>query len=408
MNETSPKILSSPALSELVETATARFAAQFRRPPERIVAAPGRVNLIGGHIDYNGGIVMPMTVPRYTVIAAARQMQGSGPDRTSQIASTAFDDQQPVNLPDAVEPSQIQKKRGHWTRYVAGVIAGFAELGHRPAPFDAVVHSSVPPGSGLSSSAALTVATATLLESFCDQPLDKMQKAILCQQAEHRFAGVPCGMMDPVSSLFGQEDTIIKLDCRDQILDLVPFDSPDIGVLIIDSNTRHELAGSEYTDRRKQCSKIAKKLGVRLLRDIDSVNLEETRRELSDLQYRRLRHVVTENARSEMVAGAISRGDWTAAGAQLFASHDSLRTDYEVSCRELDVLVDLAGEIGLNGGVFGARMTGGGFGGSVVALVRTPDLSVIWPTIRDGYQAQTNVTPGAFVARPARGAHVIA
>ncbi len=236
-------------------------------------------------------------------------------------------------------------------------------------PFEAVIQSTVPLGGGLSSSAALEVATATLIEAMLGKPLVPVQKARLCQEAEHKFAGVPCGIMDQFSSALCIADHLMLLDCRSQEVKLVPFTAPDISVLITNSNVKHELTGGEYAQRRVQCEAAAKTLGVTTLREANMPQLEAARERLGDVNFRRARHVVSEIERTVKAADAFSAGRWGEVGQLMYASHDSLRDDYEVSCPELDLLVVLAKELGPDGGVIGSRMTGGGFGGCTVSLV---------------------------------------
>jgi galactokinase len=279
--------------------------------------------------------------------------------------------------------------------------------GFAPPPFDAVIRSTVPLGGGLSSSAALEVATATLLESMLGKLLEPIQKALLCQEAEHKFAGVPCGIMDQFSSTLCTADHLMLLDCRSQEVQLVPFTDPDITVLITNSNVKHELTGGEYAQRRAQCEAAAKTLGVATLRDANAKQLESARGQLGDVNYRRARHVIGEIDRTVRAANAIQAGRWSEVGQLMYASHDSLRDDYEVSCKELDLLVDIAREMGERGGVIGSRMTGGGFGGCTVSLVRTGSAAAVAKTLHDRYREQTGIEPTLFTSRPGRGAHVI-
>ncbi len=239
------------------------------------------------------------------------------------------------------------------------------------------------------------------------QSLEPVQKALLCQEAEHKFAGVPCGIMDQFSSTLCTADHLMLLDCRSQEVKLVPFAAGDISVLITNSNVKHELTGGEYAQRRAQCEAAAKTLGVTTLREANMPQLEAARERLGDVNYRRARHVVGEIERTVKAADALCAHRWSEVGQLMYASHESLRDDYEVSCPELDLLVALAQEMGQDGGVIGSRMTGGGFGGCTVSLVRTESAANIAQTIRDRYQKETGIEPTLFTTRPAQGARVL-
>ena len=267
--------------------------------------------------------------------------------------------------------------------------------------------SSVPIGGGLSSSASLEVAVATLIEAITGVSLDPKSKMLLCQQAEHKFAGVPCGIMDQFASVMCQVDHLMLLDCSSQNVMQIPFVDPDVSVLIINSNVKHELVGSEYGERRRQCEVAARVLGAPSLREASLDQLESSRDRLSNVEYRRARHAISEIARTRDAADAVIDGNWPQVGELMLASHESLRDDYEVSCPELDLLVELATDIGVDGGVFGSRMTGGGFGGCTVSLVRAAQGEEVAQYITERYQRKTDIMPSSMISRPARGAHVI-
>jgi galactokinase len=213
--------------------------------------------------------------------------------------------------------------------------------------------------------------------------------------------------MDQFTSVMGLPDHLLLLDCRSTQIELVPLADPHVTVLIINSNVRHELTGGEYAERRSQCAQAARALGVPALRDATLAQLEAGRAQLADVLYRRARHVIGENERTTQAAVALRRGDWPEIGRLMYASHASLRDDYEVSCPELDLLVELARNLGEAGGVVGSRMTGGGFGGCTVSLVRTEAVHAVADAIARGYQQQTGIAPTVFTSRPARGAHVV-
>ena len=394
-------IESNIALSQLGAETAQKFQQLYGRPPRWMAAAPGRVNIIGEHTDYNDGFVFPMAIERYTVIAADRPAR-PGPSqvnwhcaRTNQTASF------PLTKPVPKGESK------HWTNYIRGVFAGFQNRGIETGPLDALMTSNVPLGGGLSSSAALEVGTATLIETVTGRKIDPVEKALLCQKAEHDYAGMPCGIMDQFISALGQKDKILLLDCRSRQTELVPISDPAIEVLIINTNVKHELTGGGYAQRRKQCEEAARLLGVPSLRDATAALLEDNKSKLEPVVFRRAAHVISEIERTVHAAAGIRVSNWPTVGALMYASHYSLKDNYEVSCLELDVVVEIAQEIGANGGVVGCRMTGGGFGGCAVALVRSDKIQAIAAKIASDYEQRTKIKPSLFVSRPAAGATVL-
>lgn len=386
-------------LAALVAEAEAEFTRQFAATASRVAAAPGRVNLIGEHTDYNDGFVLPMAIDRHVVLAAR---PAPAPTARARLYSTAYAEKADVPLNAPPDPSLPP-----WARYVQGVLAGCAAAGLIPGPFEAVVHSDVPLGGGLSSSAALEVATATLAEALSGGRLAPGDKALLCQQAEHTYAGVPCGIMDQFSSVLGRRGCLLLIDCRSRAVEWTPLADPEVVALIVNSGVRHALVQGEYAARRQQCEEACRALGVRSLREVEVEDLEARRGELSALLYRRARHVVRENARTLATVAAVRRGDWEEVGRHMAASHVSLRDDYQVSCPELDLLVALAGEIGPAGGVIGARMTGGGFGGSIIALVRRPRVEEVRQRLLASYSLVLGLEATAFATSPADGACIV-
>ena len=378
------------------------FAAVFGRPPTAAATAPGRVNLIGEHTDYNDGFVLPMAIERQTVIVAAPR-----DDRTVRLRSTAFNDEAVFELsPDPLpgEPS--------WSNYFRGPIKLCLDAGLTlDHGFDAMVDSTVPTGGGLSSSASLEVATATLMEVLSGKTLDPVAKALLAQKAEHDYAGVPCGIMDQFISAMGKQGAALLIDCRTHETTDVPLADPSIEVLIINSNVKHELTGGEYAQRRAECEAAARMLGVQALRDATMKQLDAAIDDLSDTEYRRARHIIGENERTLDAAAALRRGDWPEAGSLMFASHDALRDDFQVSCEELDILVELAAracpEHEGRPAIIGSRMTGGGFGGCTVSLVHAEAAEAVTRFICDAYRGATGIEPTAFTTRPAAGARAL-
>ncbi len=388
------------SLAELGKSVAEQFTKTYGHKPQWLAAAPGRVNVIGEHTDYNDGFVFPMAIDRYTVIAAAAT---NGKANKIRLRSTAGGAAAEIDLSRPFKPAQ----KGTWFNYPLGVIAGFVARGFKPGPFEALIHSTVPLGGGLSSSAALEVSTATLLESITGKKLDPVDKALLSQKAEHEYAGMPCGIMDQFISVMGKKDHILLLDCRSRQTELIPMTDPSVELLITNTNVKHELTGGEYAKRRAQCEEAARILGVSSLRDGDPETLEQARPKMEPVVYRRARHVISEIERTLHAAEGVRAANWPTVGQLMYASHASLRDDYEVSCPELDAVVDIAQSIGLNGGVFGCRMTGGGFGGCTVALVQADKVPDISERLSTEYEKRTRIKPTLFVSRPAAGASVL-
>ena len=387
----------NPNLSDIVADAAAGLLEHLSGEPTITAAAPGRVNLIGEHIDYCDGFVMPFAIDRYVVIAGREngtQEVRIGTSFNSEIA--VFD----IGHPQ--EPGEPK-----WANYIRGVIRGFQDRGHHVPGFDAYIVSSVPGGAGLSSSAALECATATFLEGLLDTVLETKEKALLCQKAEHDFAHVPCGIMDQFASAFGKTNRLVLIDCQSGEPELIPFENPDLTVLIANTMVHHELSDGGYAARRQHTEQGLAIIGKSSWRDVtegDVLNLWE---KLDEPVNRRSRHVVGEIARTIAAAEALAKNDFEALGPLMAASHDSLKNDFEVSCPELDIMVEIARKIGRSGGVIGARMTGGGFGGSTVTLCESSKAASIAGTMAGEYKAATGITPQIFASRPSEGAHLI-
>jgi len=398
--------MTSETLKELAVRVSQAHEIRFGRPAEFIAAAPGRVNLIGEHIDYNDGFVLPMAIERYVLMAGS--LAEPAQSTASRFHSISMDstavlgrDGTPVADPASDTPPPS------WAVYVQGVLAGFSSAGHPTPALNVCFDSTVPLGGGLSSSAALEVATATLLESATSTTLDMREKALICQKAEHDFAGVPCGIMDQFSSVFGKSGELMLLDCRSQKITAVPFVSDDVTLLITNSNVKHELNGGKYAERRAQCDSALAKIGESTWRDITMVDVESKKENLTADELKRATHIIGEIARTTEAAEALSAGRWADVGRLMYASHDSLSGDFEVSCRELDLLVNLAQEVGEEGGVIGSRMTGAGFGGCTVTLVKKESADALIETISKRYESETGIQPTCFTSRPALGAHVL-
>ena len=376
------------------------FRAKFGRSPKWLVAAPGRVNLIGEHTDYNGGWVLPMAIDRYTVIAADHGLDMQT-GRCLRIHSDLMDSTASITYGEDQVPNASD-----WSSYVRGVLHECLTRDRDPGSLDAVIHSSVPSGGGLSSSAALEVALATLIEEATHHPFDATEKALLCRQAEHQYANMPCGVMDQFVSVMAQEGHALLIDCHTQTTRNVRFKQAP-NVVIVDTNVKHELNNSEYPQRQSQCFDAARQLGVDSLRDATMDALESLRPEMDPLVYGRARHVVTENARTLAAAEAMERMQWTEVGSLMYESHRSLRDDFDVSCLELNVLVDLAEQLGIDNGVLGSRMTGGGFGGCTVTLVSRDATDIVIQEIAAKYKERVGIEATVFVTSPSRGAHVL-
>ena len=381
----------------MAEHCASLFARCFGHPPRWMVAAPGRVNLIGEHTDYNEGFVLPMAIERYTLIAGDRAAEGEVTLHSLTTGETARFSLRP----------KAERGDPGWSNYVRGVIAGFQNAKYKLQGFNAVIDSTVPFGGGLSSSAALEVAAASLLELMTGKALDPIEKALLCQKAEHDFAGVPCGIMDQFTSVLARQNHALLLDCRSRTTTSIPMTDPTITVLIINTNVRHKLADGEYAKRRAQCGIAAQAMKVPALRDATMSDLKRARSKMEPISFRRARHVITENERTRETAKAIRKADWPRVGELMYASHASLREDYEVSCPELDAVVEIAKSISENEGVIGCRMTGAGFGGCAVSLVKTEAVPFITRKISELYERKTGTQATIFSSRPAAGARVL-
>lgn len=382
-------------LANLATEARAHLAEHFQREATHVAAAPGRVNLIGEHIDYCDGFVLPLAIERYIVVAAAP----NGSD-TIRLRSSG-QPEATISLSEELRPGEPK-----WVNYIRGVIVGFQERGHTIPGFDACFVSSVPSGGGLSSSAALECAVATLLEGLLGVELGTREKALLAQRAEHDFAGVPCGIMDQFASAFGEKDQLILIDCQTGEPELVPFNNPDLAIIVANTCVSHDLSDGGYAARRKDTEDGLALIGKPSWRQVSPEDVESARDAMGDRVYRRSRHVVSEIERTATAAADFKNESYHNIGQLMKGSHDSLRDDFEVSCRELDLMVQIAQDLGADGGVLGSRMTGGGFGGSTVTLCQKEHAPQIATELHNRYLAETGIAPEIFVTRPAIGAHL--
>ncbi|MCL5271460.1 MAG: galactokinase [bacterium] len=365
------------------------FKSRFAGQPAMIVRAPGRVNLIGEHTDYNDGFVMPMAIDR-SVWIALRPAQG----RRVTVHSLDFDKR------DSFALEGLQKNQSKWLEYLKGVAWVLQEAGYTLAGWEGVLTSDVPIGAGLSSSAALELATARAFQAVSGFDWEPKKMALLGQRAENKWVGVNCGIMDQLISAAGKAGHALLIDCRS--LDCQPAPLPaGVAVVILDTATRRGLDSSAYNERRLQCETVAKFFGVKALRDVDVATFEARQGELEDVFRRRARHVITEDDRTLKAAEALRRGDIGALGRLLDASHASLRDDYEVSCQELNAMVDCARDAA---GCLGARMTGAGFGGCAVALVEEARAEVFAQSVTANYEKAVNLKPHIYVCQAAEGA----
>ncbi len=383
-----------------LENLRAEFQTLYGCEP-RFFRAPGRVNLIGEHTDYNGGFVLPMAIERETIVAAAVRQ-----DRKILVRSIELDDAGEINL-DAPE----QKMRGTWLDFIEGA-ARVLERGEnvKLRGADLLISSDVPHGAGLSSSAALEISVGLALSEVSGQTVDKVTLALAGQSAEHEFVGANVGIMDQFISAMGKRGHALLIDCRSLESEQIPFAPGDLAVAICNTNVKHELASSEYNARRAECEKGVEILreflpGITQLRDVSVADFERYESNLPEVIRKRCRHVVTEIARTLNAAEALKKDDFAEFGHLMCLSHESLRDDYEVSCKELDLLVEIARSCA---GVLGARMTGGGFGGSTVNLVKRENLAAFAEKISIEYRKQTKIETDVYVSNAADGANEIA
>jgi galactokinase len=365
------------------------------RAPDGVWTAPGRVNLIGEHTDYNAGLVLPFAIEAATEVAAGRRDDG-----VVRVVSL----QRPGEVVEAsLAGLSPQTVRG-WSAYVLGVVWALREHGHDLGGADVVLDGRVPPGSGLSSSASVECAVALALSDLFHLNLTGEQLAELAQQAENDVVGAPTGPMDQRASMLCTAGHALLLDTRDMSTEQVPLDPAAAGMalLVIDSRVHHEHAGGEYGARRRSCEQACAELGVRTLREVTPDDLQAAVGRLSDdVLRRRVRHVVTEDVRTRATVAALRSGDWDAVGAAMTASHASMRDDYEISSPELDLLVATA----LDAGAVGARMTGGGFGGCAVVLAPDEEVEPILAAVRAAFAARGYQEPRGVVTVPSAGAH---
>ncbi len=433
MNQIEP----APSVDSLLTRIGAAFTGAFGSRPAWAARAPGRVNLIGEHTDYNQGFVLPIAIDRCCLCVAAP----AADPRVSRILAADLGQLVEVDLTGDLDRDMtvrggpggqggatpasrstlppISLAEIAWARYALGVAAQFRTRLGSLSNLDIALSSSVPLGSGLSSSAALEASVATILEAAAGITLDPLDKARLCQRAEHAFPSVPCGIMDPLASICGVQDHALLIDCRDETYSLVPMPPPaQAVVLIANTNVYHALAGGQYAKRRAACEAAAKALSVASLRDATGTSNSPALARLTQEQRNCVTHVLSENERTIRVAGLLrasaaaahdhASSDWRTTleqiGAHMLDSHHSLSETYGVSCPELDTLVELAMALGRSRGVYGARMTGGGFGGCIIALVHPRAVTDVALALHQGYQARHQRDCTVYTTRACDGA----
>jgi galactokinase len=381
-----------------VERLKKAFFSLYGSEPQ-VFSAPGRVNLIGEHTDYNEGYVLPMAIERRTYVAAA-------PNGTSKIRVRSSSLGQSAEL-DLEQPGP--KKRGVWLDYVEGTARALLDRGFRVVGSDLLIDSDVPAGAGVSASAALELGVGISLAVLggSAEP-DRVKLALAGQAAEHQYVGTMCGIMDQYIAALGQQGAALLIDCRSLETQSVPIRLGEVSVLICDTRVKHELSSSEYNLRRAECLRasniLAKSLpGVRSLRDVSVADFERLATQLPGVVRSRCRHVVTENERTLAAAAALTRGDLKTMGELMSQSHVSLRDDYQVSCEELDVAVDVASA---EPGVYGSRMTGGGFGGCTVSLVDNDAVERVGVAVKGAFAARGWSAPELFASVACEGARV--
>jgi galactokinase len=369
-----------------------KFLETFGVEPDLVAAAPGRVNLIGEHIDYSDGFVLPFAIKDRTLVAARKR-----DDSMVRIASA-----QRRNKIVTVDISKVKPGlKGEWERYALGVLWA---LGVRDG-VDLLIDGHVPLGAGLSSSAALECSVATAMNHLFDLGFNLEELARLTQKAENQYVGVPCGIMDQSVSLMATQGSALLLDCRDLSTKNIPFDvaSSGLELLIIDTQAHHALTDGGYAERRASCESVVGKLGIRSLRELTMEQLENSRGSLTETEYVRARHAVTEMKRVLDCVQALSDSDFAKVGELINQSHASLRDDYTVSCPELDTAVDAA----LAAGALGSRMVGGGFGGSAIALIQASKTTETIKAIEKGFSSKGFKAPRFFTSLPSQGAELI-
>jgi galactokinase len=363
-------------------------------------SAPGRVNLIGEHTDYNDGFVLPMAIEREIIMLG--QLRN---DHKVIVFDLGYNTEISFSL-----NKLIPRRKNAWANYLMGVVDEIQKTGYILQGANIIFISNIPQKAGLSSSAALEIVTALTMTELNSLKIEPVKMALLCQQAENNFVGVACGIMDQYVSRLGRKDNVLFIDCRTNNYELIPFRDSNYQIVICDSKIRRDLINSEYNKRREECKKATEfftyRFGnkVQALRDVTIEEFKQYQEYLPETIARRARHVILENYRVQASKKAIEAGDYITFGQLMIESHQSLKVDYEVSCGELDLLVDLALK---QEGVLGARMTGAGFGGCTVNLLKREKVNIFKKTIQKEYKRITGIIPDTYITIPADGAKVL-
>lgn len=380
------------------EALRSRFSEKFGSEPI-LSQAPGRINIIGEHTDYNDGFVLPAAIDRFARFAL--QVNGTS---NCNIEALDIDESASFSLDKPLQASEIG-----WLNYILGVVDGFLQKGISLSGFDLIFSSDVPVGSGMSSSAAIECGLGVALNALFGANLDEESIALIGQRAEHEFVGVKCGIMDQFTSVFGKKKHVVKIDCRTQEREYFPADFGQYQVVLIDSKVKHSLVSSEYNIRRAQCetgvaAMRQNKPTIRALRDATLADLEQVRDKVDGKVYDRCRYVIEENDRVLEVCRALSENNIDQVGALMYRTHQGLSQLYEVSCAELDLLVDLSRQ---EPAVIGSRMMGGGFGGCTINLIQQDKVDEVTQRISATYKKQTGITPAVYELDIAEGASVL-
>lgn len=383
-------------MKALIEKTTQAFESQFGYQPDTVVQAPGRVNLIGEHTDYNDGYVLPCAINYQTVISCHKRS-----DNIIRVIALDYHHQQDEFSLD----KPIEKHPNYqWANYVRGVVKHLKKYANNIHGADFVISGNVPQGAGLSSSASLEVAVGKMFQVLYQLPLDGTKLALIGQEAENQFVGCNCGIMDQLISALGEAQHALLIDCR--TLGTHPVSIPDdLAVVIINSNIKRGLVDSQYNTRREQCEAAAEALGVRALRDASLAELEVIESTLDPVVFKRARHVITENERTLLASHALEVRDYKLLSLLMAQSHKSMRDDFEITVPAIDYLVEIIHKvIGDEGGV---RMTGGGFGGCVVALVPKDKVDDVKAVVHNHYQQKFGIKETCYVCQPSEGASAI-
>lgn len=397
MNITNVKNVENSFISKLSQKIHKQFLEKYEREPI-LIQSPGRVNLIGEHTDYNDGFVLPATIDKKIVMAIA-------PNNLDKLRILSLD----LNQEEVFELNNLHNSKKHWANYIKGAISELKKAGYQSRGFDMVFGGDIPIGAGLSSSAALEGALLVGIEELFGFGLSRSEMAKIGQLTEHNHVGVNCGIMDQFINLHGQQNKVLKLDCRSLDYVLVPFERDDIKIVICNSKVSHNLADSEYNVRRSQCERGVSTLKkydpeIRNLRDVSMEMLLNYKNEIDPLVYKRCKYVLEENQRVHDACEDLFVNDFQSFGRRMYQSHDGLSKEYEVSCAELDILVEEAKRLK---GILGSRMMGGGFGGCTINLVEEKHVDQFKIEVSKKYEDRTGINPEIYTTKIISGAKVM-